>query len=109
MYHKQLWYVSYSTISVITVPLTHSVGVVWTNDLIKHRLAEEKKFFGSYGRGDVRFFIIYIYIYIYVTISIIEDKDVNKLFLYIFSSLIKVQQGTTLELPPQMQMIPTWY
>ena len=60
-YHKQLWYVSYSTMPAITMLLTHLIGVVWMNNLIKHRLAKEKKYFFSYRRIDVSFFLSLIY------------------------------------------------
>ena len=61
MYHKQLCYVSYSTIPTITVPWTRSVGATWMDDLIKHSLAEEKKFFVSYRCVNLSFFVTYIY------------------------------------------------
>ena len=55
-YHKQLWYVSYSTILAIIVPLTCPIGAAWTDDLIKCHLDEENKIFGMYGRVDVYLF-----------------------------------------------------
>ena len=63
-YHKQLWYVSYSTMLAITVPLTRTVGVTWTDDLIKHRLVKENKYFDGYRRVGVNFFLTYIYYHI---------------------------------------------
>ena len=63
-YSQQLWYVSYSTIPTMTVPLTRPIGAAWTDNLIKRRLAKENIFFGSYGRVDVSFFLTYIYYHI---------------------------------------------
>ena len=78
------------------MPLTRLIGAAWTKDLIKRRLAEENKFFGSYGSINVSFFSNIHILPLYVTIGKIENKDVNKLFLYIFSSLGEVKQGATL-------------
>ena len=65
------------------------MGVAWTDDLIKRRLSEEKKYYKAYKHVDVRFYNHW-YITILVTIGIIENKDFNK-FVCIISSLIKIQ------------------
>ena len=50
----QLFYLSYTTISSVSMELTHLLCAAWIDQLIKRRLFEERKYFGRYGCVEIR-------------------------------------------------------
>ena len=50
----QLLYLSYTTIPLVSVELTHPLCAAWMDQLIKRHLSRDRKYFGRYGCVDIR-------------------------------------------------------